>query len=164
MTEAKPQVNPRALPSEMILLLLLLAATVLLNVFFVANWLSSLEQGGAGSLLQKLQILLMPGLAVYALYTAIRIRRSTPLAEIAGAPRTRTRARRRPVVVPPGHGAAVREPLHGFRLPVRAVAERPVQPRRRHLLPGERVPPGRADPSHRTDRPHLPARPRTRRR
>jgi hypothetical protein len=37
MTEAKPQVNPRALPSEMILLLLLLAVTVLLNVFFIAN-------------------------------------------------------------------------------------------------------------------------------
>ena len=82
MTEAKPQVNPRALPSEMILLLLLLAATVLLNVFFVANWLSGLERGGAGSLLQKLQMLLTPGLAVYGIYTAIRIRRSTPLAEI----------------------------------------------------------------------------------
>ncbi|MDX8035136.1 M48 family metalloprotease [Lentzea sp. BCCO 10_0856] len=68
----------------MILLLLLLTVTVLLNVFFVANWLSGLEQGGAGSLLQKLQMLLTPGLAVYGIYAAIRIRRSTPLAEIAG--------------------------------------------------------------------------------
>ena len=84
MTEAKPQVNPRALPSEMILLLLLLTVTVLLNVFFVANWLSGVEQGGAGTLLQKLQMLLTPGLAVYGIYTAIRIRRSIPLAEIAG--------------------------------------------------------------------------------
>ncbi|WP_439661081.1 M48 family metalloprotease [Lentzea sp. HUAS TT2] len=81
MTEEKLQVNPRALPSEMVLLLLLLAATVLLNVFFVANWLSGLEQGGAGAYLQKLQMLLTPGLAVYGLYTAVRIRRSTPLAE-----------------------------------------------------------------------------------
>ncbi|MET9630535.1 M48 family metalloprotease [Lentzea sp. NPDC006480] len=81
MTEAKPQVNPRAFPSEMILLLLLLAATVLLNVFFVANWLSGLERGGAGGLLQKLQMLLAPGLAVYGIYTAVRVRRSVPLAE-----------------------------------------------------------------------------------
>lgn len=81
MTEAKPQVNPRALPSEMILLLLLLAVTVLLNVFFIANWLSGIERGGAGTLLQKLQMLLTPGLAVFGIYTAIRIRRSTPLDE-----------------------------------------------------------------------------------
>lgn len=81
MTEAKPQVNPRALPSEMILLLLLLAVTVLLNVVFIATWLSGLERGGAGALLQKLQMLLTPGLAVYGIYTAIRVRRSTPIAE-----------------------------------------------------------------------------------
>jgi hypothetical protein len=80
MTEAKPQVNPRAFPSEMVLLLLLLAATVLLNVIFVANWLSGIERGGgAGVLLQKLQMLLTPGLAVYGIYAAIRIRRSVPL-------------------------------------------------------------------------------------
>src|SRR5689334_19531203 len=80
MTEAKPQVNPRAFPSEMILLLLLLAATVLLNVIFVANWLSGIERGGgAGVFLQKLQMLLTPGLAVYGFYTVVRIRRSTPL-------------------------------------------------------------------------------------
>ncbi|MEU0879072.1 M48 family metalloprotease [Lentzea sp. NPDC005914] len=65
----------------MILLLLLLAATVLLNVVFVATWLSGLERGGAGALLQKLQMLLTPGLAAYGLYTAIRIRRSVPLGE-----------------------------------------------------------------------------------
>ncbi|PWK89138.1 peptidase M48-like protein [Lentzea atacamensis] len=81
MTEPKPQVSPRALPSEMILLLLLLAVTVLLNVLFVANWLSGLERGGAGTFLQKLQMLLTPGLAVYGIYAAIRIRRSTRLSE-----------------------------------------------------------------------------------
>ena len=79
MTDTKPQVNTRALPSEMILLLLLLSVTVLLNTLFIANWLSGLERGGTLNFLQKLQMLVTPGLAVYGTYVAVRIRRSTPL-------------------------------------------------------------------------------------
>lgn len=81
MTDMKPQVNPRALPSEMILLLLLLAVSVLLNAFFMASRLAALDGGGLLNLLPKLQMVLLPGLAAYGIYTAIRIRRSTPLAE-----------------------------------------------------------------------------------
>ncbi len=79
MTDTKPQVTTRALPSEMILLLLLLSVTVLLNTLFIANWLSGLERGGTLNFLQKLQMLVTPGLAVYGTYVAVRIRRSTPL-------------------------------------------------------------------------------------
>lgn len=81
MTDVKPQVNPRALPSEMILLLLLLAVSVLLNAIFMASRLAALEGSGLLNLLPKLQMVLLPGLAAYGLYTAARIRRSTPLAE-----------------------------------------------------------------------------------
>ncbi|MFD4671643.1 M48 family metalloprotease [Lentzea sp. NPDC058450] len=65
----------------MILLLLLLTGTVLLNVFFIATWLTRLENGGAASFLQKLQMLLTPGLAAFALYSAFRARRTKPIAQ-----------------------------------------------------------------------------------
>uniref|UniRef100_UPI0039BFD8DE SecDF P1 head subdomain-containing protein n=1 Tax=Lentzea alba TaxID=2714351 RepID=UPI0039BFD8DE len=64
----------------MILLLLLLAAAVLLNAFFLANWLATLEGGGFLNLVPKLQMLLAPGLVAYFVITRVRTRGSVPLA------------------------------------------------------------------------------------
>ncbi|MFJ1744841.1 M48 family metalloprotease [Streptomyces sp. NPDC088116] len=87
-------VDVRAFPSELSLLLALLAASVLTNDFFFAYWLASLgTPAGTGEVfgtLSNLNQVVAPGLLAFALVSRLRIRRCVPLEETPFREATRT--------------------------------------------------------------------------
>lgn len=80
MTEPR-RLDPRVFPSETGWLLVLLAATVLVNAWSMAGWLAdpSGRVGSGSDTWQSMMGLLAPGPAMYAGYAWLRVRRAEPL-------------------------------------------------------------------------------------